>query len=257
MTSLFPIIYEDASLLVINKPAGLVCHPTKAGPLSSLISRVRLYLGETHPAHLINRLDRETSGLILIAKTGIAALSLRRLWESRQVEKDYLAIVHGIPERNSDRIEAPLAKDDGSPVAIKDWVSNTGAPAITSYSVDRTFRRNDEPFSLLRIRPQTGRKHQIRIHLAWRGHPIVGDKLYGPDEQLYLKFVEGRLTDEDRKRLILPFHALHAARLTLPDTVVPRPFEAGPERWFTEFLPNSTTADPENGTGSLPKLHLS
>src|SRR6266446_6368253 len=92
---LFGVIYEDSDLLVINKPAGLVCHPTKTDEYSSLISRVRLHLGKDSHPHLVNRLDRETSGVTLIAKRNDTARELRRIWESRQVEKEYLTIVHG------------------------------------------------------------------------------------------------------------------------------------------------------------------
>src|SRR4029079_14612245 len=95
MRTLFDIVAEDEELLVINKPAGLVCHPTKADEYSSLISRVRLYLGkEAHP-QLVNRLDRETSGITIVAKTVLAARQLRKIWQSREVEKEYVAIVHG------------------------------------------------------------------------------------------------------------------------------------------------------------------
>src|SRR5258708_13479686 len=92
--SLVQIIYEDGELLVINKPAGLVCHPTKGDALSSLISRIRLHLGPESRPHLVNRLDRETSGVIVVAKTDAAARGLRRIWETRAVEKEYLALVH-------------------------------------------------------------------------------------------------------------------------------------------------------------------
>src|ERR1700754_3938589 len=92
---LFDIIHEDEELLVINKPAGLVCHPTKTDEYSSLISRIRLYLGKDKPSHLVNRLDRETSGVTLVAKCDDAAREVRRLWENRQVEKEYIALVHG------------------------------------------------------------------------------------------------------------------------------------------------------------------
>jgi 23S rRNA pseudouridine1911/1915/1917 synthase len=94
---LFEIIYEDRELLVINKPAGLVCHPTKTGEYSSLISRARLHLGPGSHPQLVNRLDRETGGVTLVAKSRDAARELRRIWENRQVEKDYRAIVHGQP----------------------------------------------------------------------------------------------------------------------------------------------------------------
>src|SRR6059058_3079481 len=105
--NLFPVVHEDDELLVINKPAGLVCHPTKTDEYSSLISRVRLYLGpDAHP-HLVNRLDRETSGVTLVAKTDDAARELRKLWEHRQVEKEYLAMVHGHVKEAHGCIDAP------------------------------------------------------------------------------------------------------------------------------------------------------
>src|SRR5580765_8579928 len=116
---LFEVIFEDEELLVINKPAGLVCHPTKTDEYSSLISRARLYLGkESHP-HLVNRLDRETSGVTVLAKNDEAALALRKIWESREVEKEYLAIVHGHLGEATGIIDEPLGKDERSRVAIK------------------------------------------------------------------------------------------------------------------------------------------
>ncbi len=235
MSDLLTILHEDDELLVVNKPAGLVCHPTKGDALSSLISRVRLHLGESVRPHLINRLDRETSGVTLIAKTDEPARALRRLWESRAVEKEYLAIVHGHVREEHGVIDAPLGKDERSRVAIKDCVRADGAPSQTEFRVERRFTRAEGDFSLLRVATMTGRKHQIRIHLADLGHPVVGDKIYGGDEDLYLALVEDRLTEEQRARLILPHHALHAARITLPPEHQPREFNAKPEPWFEEF----------------------
>jgi 23S rRNA pseudouridine1911/1915/1917 synthase len=234
--TLFDILHEDADLLVINKPADLVCHPTKGDAFSSLISRVRLHLGPGATAHLVNRLDRETSGVTVVAKTTATAGELGRLWETRAVEKEYLAIVHGHVRDDQGMIDAPLGKDEHSRVAIKDCVRPDGAPARTEFFVERRFQRADgSPFSLLRLLPRTGRKHQLRIHLAHLGHPIVGDKLYGGDEDLYLALVEGRLTAEQRAMLLLPHHALHASAVRFAWRGRRWEFRAPPEAWFTEF----------------------
>lgn len=232
---LFEIVYEDADLLVINKPADLVCHPTKTDAYSSLIGRVRLHLGPESTPHMINRLDRETSGLVLVAKNKIAAGEIGKLWEARQAEKIYTAIVHGHPVAETGRIEAPLGKDEASRVVIKDCVRADGSAAHTEFQVLRRFERDGRPFSLLRVQLHTGRKHQIRIHLQHAGHSLVGDKLYGGDEDIYLALVENRLTAEQRTALLVPSHALHAGEIRLRWRERDWDFRAAPEPWFTDF----------------------
>jgi len=234
---LLTIIHEDADLLVVNKPADLVCHPGKDGPLSSLVGRLRLHLGPEARPHLLNRLDRETSGLVLVGKTDLAARELRRLWAAHRVTKEYLAIVHGHVAPEAGTIDAPLGRDDASRVAIRDRVRTDGVAATTHYAVLRRFARDGAPFSLLRVRPRTGRKHQIRIHLAHVGHPLVGDKLYGGDEDAYLALVERRLTPAHRDRLLLPCQALHAAAVSFTWRGREWRFAAPPEPWFAGFLP--------------------
>jgi 23S rRNA pseudouridine1911/1915/1917 synthase len=255
---LFEIIFEDGDLLVINKPAGLVCHPTKNGELSSLIGRARLHLNgssrceSAHPLnleksqseltfaatsqpHLVNRLDRETSGVVVVAKNSAVAGELGKILEGRAVEKEYVAIVHGHLREDHGLIDAPLGKDETSRVAIKDCVRPDGAAAQTEFFVERRFLRDGKNFTLLRIVPRTGRKHQIRIHLAQIGHAIVGDKIYGGDEDLYLALVENRLTEAQRATLIFENHALHARTVRFHWRDQQREFVCAPEPWFSSF----------------------
>ena len=235
LEKLFGLMHEDDELLVVNKPADLVCHPTKGDEYSSLISRVRLHLGQAG-VHMVNRLDRETTGIVILAKRDEAARELRKLWESGAVQKSYDAIVHGHVGPKSGLIDEPLGPDESSPVAIKDCVRPGGREAQTAFTVASRFSRAEGKFSLLRVQPQSGRKHQIRIHLAHIGHPIVGDKLYGHDEDCYLALVERRLTDEQRRRLILPCHALHAGGLGFEWRGRDWQFNADPEKWFSGFV---------------------
>ncbi len=236
MENLFEILHEDADLLVVNKPAGLVCHPTKGDVYSSLISRVRLHVGDEISVSMINRIDRETSGVVVIAKNAQTAKQIGKIWAERAVTKVYWTIVHGHLREDRGLIDAPLGKDERTEIAVKDCVRPDGKLAQTEYEVMRRFTRAEGEFTWLRVGLRTGRKHQIRIHLQHIGHPLVGEKLYGADEMLYLRLVFGQLTDEDWRRLILPCAALHARELSFRWADKDWHFIAKPEKWFADFL---------------------
>jgi 23S rRNA pseudouridine1911/1915/1917 synthase len=230
------ILFEDDDLLVVNKPAGLVCHPTRDGEMSSLVGRVRLYLGHGE-GRLVNRLDRETSGVVLIAKRAAVAGELGRLIASTAgMRKQYWAVVHGHLGPEELTVDAPLGRDDKSAVAIKDRVRADGVPARTHLSVLHRFVRTGDPYTWLDVRPETGRKHQIRIHLAHIGHPVAGDKIYGRDERIYLRFVAGAMTDDDRSVLKLENQVLHARRLSFTWRGRDWQFDAEPDSDFETWI---------------------
>lgn len=214
----FGVLYEDDSILVIDKPAGLPVHPTARFHRNTLTALLRERYGEERPI-LAHRLDSETSGALLTAKTREAERLLKVMFARRQIQKLYLAIVRGIPEPPHGRIESALGPDTEGPVKVKMACRTDGLPALTEYRIVQALAS----VCLLECRPRTGRQHQIRAHLAHIGHPIVGDKMYGPDPLLFLDYLEQGASPDIISRAGAKRHYLHAAALSFEHPIEKRP----------------------------------
>lgn len=214
------IVHDDARLIVVNKPGDVVCHPSKDGPWSSLASAVREF-ARLESAHLIFRIDRETSGLVVFAKEAGLASRLQRAVRERRVAKAYLAVMTG-EMCEPVTVVQPLGDDVGSPVFVKSTVRADGQPAVSHF----TPIAKGGGFTLARVVTETGRKHQIRAHAQWLGHPLVGDKIYGPDARLYLEFIDHGWTSALAEKLLLPRQALHCAEIDLRPADLPDVFRA-------------------------------
>lgn len=216
---------ETRDWMVVEKPPFLPIHPSKPGDAHTLWHRLRDVLAfelvNGGQVSIVNRLDRETSGLVLVAKNRHTARAFCQAMERREMRKAYLAIVWGHPPQEAWEIDAPILRQGErgpSLIYLKQAIHPEGAPALTRFRLEHRFRRAGEPFSVVRAEPVTGRMHQIRLHLAHAGHPVVGDKLYGPSEKCYLEFIATGWTPSLAARLRLPRHALHSAELATPGT---------------------------------------
>lgn len=217
------VVYEDEHLLVVNKPAGMVVHPAPGHTAGTLVNALLgrnpalAAVGGPERAGVVHRLDRETSGLLLVAKSETAFVRLQRQFKTRKVQKHYLALVEGLPEGETGRVEAPVGRDPTRRQRMAVLSANRGGRrAVTAFHVldsyvSRLSQQRYE-FSLLDIDLLTGRTHQIRVHMAFIKHPVVGDRLYGRRKQ----------------RVPCPRQFLHAARLTFthPLNEVPITVEA-------------------------------
>ncbi len=202
------ILFEDADLLVVNKPGNLVCHSASRPGQASLAAWVREH-GIATPRFL-GRLDRETSGVIVVTKNERAAKILGKQMLRRELEKEYVAICWGRFAEERGVVDKPIGVTKDAVVYTKRVVDEAGKPSVTEFEVERRVAK----FTVVRLKPRTGRAHQLRVHMAWLGHPIVGDKVYGPDERWYLAFIKQGVTEEMLRCLLMPRHALHAAAVS-------------------------------------------
>jgi 23S rRNA pseudouridine1911/1915/1917 synthase len=225
------VLYEDADLLALDKPAGVLSHPTDKIIDNAATTIVKKqFPGRT--LLLAHRLDRETSGVLLFAKNRECAKQLASQFAGRGIKKTYLALARGAPEWESRRIDAAIGREGGA-IKVRQKAGH-GQTAATSF---RVIERRKE-FSLVEAKPETGRLHQIRVHLASLGHPILGDKLYTEDGAIYMKTVERRATKEDLEKLGAPRQMLHAARLELlhPALGIPISIESPVPADFVDLL---------------------
>jgi 23S rRNA pseudouridine1911/1915/1917 synthase len=208
--STFGVLYDDEAMLVVDKPPGLPVHPSASYHRHTLTFLLR----ERYPAappHLAHRLDRETSGALVCARTLEDERKLKGGFEGREVEKTYLAIVRGVVLDDEGHIDLPIARPDEG-LHLLMVVRPDGLPARTRFRVLARAPNH----SLLELHPETGRQHQLRVHVSAMGHPIVGDKLYGPEGPLpFLEHLETGMNEALEARLGHDRHALHAWRITL------------------------------------------
>jgi 23S rRNA pseudouridine1911/1915/1917 synthase len=259
-----PILYEDDDLLAVDKPPNLPVHPTARYHHNTLI-KVLQRLRPSQFLSLGHRLDRETSGVLLVAKTAACDRALKHDLEARTgIEKVYAAITWGVPCKVGERlrIDSPLELDMSHRTKVKMRVG-TGPDALAATTIfrgEQVARSQGRDYALVRCELYTGRQHQIRVHLASVGTPIVGDKLYGPDESIFTRGADGVLTEEDLVRLELPRHALHARELRLPhpitrsalEIVAPLPDDM---RVFWESLQGVTSREERDRDPPAPAPH--
>lgn len=218
-----PVLYEDEHLLAVDKPAGTPVHPTARYHKSTVVKLLEAARGGER-LMLSHRLDRETSGVLLLARTPYADRTVKVQFEARErVLKQYLALTWGWPERDEFRVALPLELDPVSRYKVKMRVARAGTGLASATGCEVLGRRarpgDGRRYALVRCTLESGRQHQIRVHLAATGTPVVGDKLYGPDDALFARGADRTLSEDDRVALELERHALHAEILEIDHPV--------------------------------------
>ncbi len=209
----FPILYEDADLIVLDKPAGLVVHPAPGNEDGTLVNALIAHCGEElriggeHRPGIVHRLDKDTSGVMVVAKTELAMLGLTAAFAARDLDRAYIALVWGLPTPAEGEIEGAIGRDPRDRKRMTVRQHGGGKPALTRYSTRHVWYA---AVALLECWLATGRTHQIRVHLSSRGHPVVGDPLY----LRRIPQSARQLPEPQRTELLdFPRQALHAARL--------------------------------------------
>jgi 23S rRNA pseudouridine1911/1915/1917 synthase len=213
------VIYQDDALLVLNKPAGVVVHPGAGNATGTIVNALLAHdpeivdVGDAERPGIVHRLDKETSGVLVIARTAAALADLQTQFKQRAVRKTYLALCIGDVQPERGVIDRPIARDPSHRQRMA--IVTGGRPAVTRFVVTERLRIEDRPYSLVRAHPETGRTHQIRVHLAALGFPVVGDLLYGAKRDPF-------------SVRIAPRHLLHASEIKLvpPGALEPRAFHA-------------------------------
>ncbi len=241
----FNILDETADWIVVNKPAPLQIHPSKPSDRGDTLwdglqAMLSFELVNGGQVSIINRLDRDTSGVVLVAKNSTTARRFGKAMMRRQMQKTYLAIVHGSPYWNEQNVNAPLRRQGeimDSVVWVKQMVHDNGAPCLSCFRVLHRWSASGKDFSLIEASPHTGRMHQLRVHLSYLGHPVVGDKLYGDSESHYLEFMDTGWTPRLAESLLLRCHALHSYTLSVNDTDTLLHWKAPLPLAMADFLP--------------------
>lgn len=244
------IIYEDEHIIAINKAVGIICHPARGDQTGTIANALVFYANSLSHGEdpfrpgIVHRLDKNTTGVMLVAKEDEAHWRLALQFERRTVQKTYLAVVEGEPQLDSDTIDAPIGVHpvvrEKFAVMMRENKINVGKQAVTSYQVAERYRG----FTLMRLSPKTGRTHQLRVHMSWIGHPIVGDMMYGGRAVSAFS-----LTGSGSQEPILKHQALHAWRIQFRHPItgqamdIEAPFP-GPFREIVELLRNARSVGP-------------